>query len=132
MREVIKGKKILLAEDNEMNAEIAMIILEDMGFVVERVEDGCQCVAKIEQMPPDAYDVILMDIQMPNMNGYNATQQIRQLSDDAKANIPIVAMTANAFLEDKNRALENGMNAHIAKPIDEDKVMEILFTIFGQ
>lgn len=132
MREVIKGKKILLAEDNEMNAEIAMIILEDMGFVVERVEDGCQCVAKIEQMPPDAYDVILMDIQMPNMNGYNATQQIRQLSDGAKANIPIVAMTANAFLEDKNRALENGMNAHIAKPIDEDKVMEILFTIFEQ
>ena len=73
-----------------------------------------------------------MDIQMPNMDGYSATQQIRQLGDCVKANIPIVAMTANAFLEDKNRALENGMNAHIAKPIDEDKVMEVLLSVFGR
>ena len=122
----IQGKRILLAEDNDLNAEIATTILEDMGLVVERVRDGIQCVSKIEQMSAKTYDLILMDIQMPNMDGYKATLAIRRLKDQDKANIPIVAMTANAFEEDKKEALSKGMNGHIAKPIDIDKMIETL------
>ena len=129
IKEIIQGKRILLAEDNDLNAEIAMTILEDMGFEVERVEDGIQCVDKIEQEPAGSYDLILMDIQMPNMDGYKATQAIRRLSDRDKSGIPIVAMTANAFEEDKRKALERGMNGHIAKPIAVGKVEEVLMSI---
>lgn len=128
-REVFEGKHILLAEDNELNAEIAVTILEQMGLSVDRVEDGIQCVSRIEQSPADRYDLILMDIQMPNMDGYKATEAIRRLTDPDKAGIPIVAMTANAFEEDKKMALSKGMNAHIAKPIDVAKVEEVLFSI---
>ena len=95
----ISGKHILLAEDNDLNAEIAQFILEDMGLMVDRVEDGVQCVSRIEQKPAGTYDLILMDIQMPNMDGYKATEVIRDLADKSKANIPIIAMTANAFEE---------------------------------
>ena len=129
IKEIIQGKRILLAEDNDLNAEIAMTILEDMGFAVERVEDGIQCVDKIEQEPAGSYDLILMDIQMPNMDGYKATQAIRRLSDKDKSGIPIVAMTANAFEEDKRKALERGMNDHIAKPIAVDKVEKVMISI---
>ena len=129
MGENLRGKHILLAEDNELNAEIAITILEDMGLIIDRVEDGIQCVGRIEQMPANAYDLILMDIQMPNMDGYKATQAIRQLEDKDKANIPIVAMTANAFKEDEEMALSVGMNGHIAKPIDVDKVEQVLCSI---
>ena len=81
-----------MAEDNDLNAEIAITILEDMGLIVERVEDGIQCVAKMEQMPAKSYDLILMDVQMPHMDGYKATETIRELSDEGKAHIPIVAL----------------------------------------
>lgn len=111
------GKRILLAEDNDLNAEIAMTILEEEGFLIERAADGVICVDMIEKTAPDYYDLILMDIQMPNMDGYKATQIIRRLPDKQKANIPIVAMTANAFEEDRKKAFQVGMNGHIAKPM---------------
>ena len=125
-KEVLKGKRILLAEDNELNAEIALVILRDMGLVVDRVEDGVQCVTKIEQMPAGSYDLILMDIQMPNLDGYKATESIRKLKDLNKSGIPIIAMTANAFEENKRHALESGMNGHISKPIDVNSIEEVL------
>ena len=128
----ISGKHILLAEDNDLNAEIAQFILEDMGLMVDRVEDGIQCVAKMEQEPAGTYDLILMDIQMPNMDGYKATEVIRDLADKSKANIPIIAMTANAFEEDRKKALAKGMNGHIAKPVDIEKVRKILQNTFKQ
>ena len=126
----ISGKHILLAEDNDLNAEIAEFILEDMGLIVDRVEDGVQCVSRIEQKPAGTYDLILMDIQMPNMDGYKETEVIRDLSDKNKANIPIIAMTANAFEEDRKKALAKGMNGHIAKPVDIEKMREILQNTF--
>ena len=126
----ISGKHVLLAEDNDLNAEIAEFILKDMGLIVDRVEDGVQCVARIEQKPAGTYDLILMDIQMPNMDGYKATEVIRGLSDKSKANIPIIAMTANAFEEDRKKALAKGMNGHIAKPVDIEKMRKTLQNIF--
>ena len=122
-------KHILLAEDNDLNAEIAIAILEDMGFTVDRAEDGVICVAKLEKSVVGTYDLILMDIQMPNMDGYKATQIIRRLPDKKKAGIPIIAMTANAFAEDKKKAFEMGMNGHIAKPIDVTKLREMMIPI---
>ena len=128
-KEAIRGKHILLAEDNDLNAEIAVAILDDMGLCVDRVSDGIQCVAKLEQEPAGSYDLILMDIQMPNMDGYKATQAIRRFADPKKANIPIVAMTANAFEEDREMALAKGMNGHIAKPVDADKIRQTIVSI---
>ena len=128
----LEGRNILLAEDNDLNAEIAAAILERAGFHTERVEDGVQCVNKIEKMPAGTYDMILMDIQMPKMNGYKATQAIRRLPDRDKACIPIIAMTANAFEEDKREALAAGMNGHIAKPIQVDKLLSILAEVIIQ
>ena len=122
MEKSLRGKHILLAEDNELNAEIAIAILEKAGLIIDRVEDGIQCVNRIEQMPAGTYDMILMDIQMPNMDGYKATKYIRRLQDTKKAEIPIIAMTANAFEEDKKKAFAAGMSGHIAKPIDIEKV----------
>ena len=127
----ISGKHILLAEDNDLNAEIAEFILEDMGLMVDRVEDGVQCVSRIEQKPVGTYDLILMDIQMPNMDGYKATEVIRGLSDKDKATIPIIAMTANAFEEDRKKALAKGMNGHIAKPVDAEKVEKTICSVLG-
>ena len=127
--EILEGGKILLAEDNDLNAEIAEVILERVGLNIERVEDGIQCVNRITEMPAGTYDMILMDIQMPNMNGYKATQAIRHLSDKDKACIPIIAMTANAFEEDKRDAIAAGMNGHIAKPIQVEKLLSILTEI---
>ena len=124
--EILEGRNILLAEDNDLNAEIAEAILERAGLKTERVEDGIQCVNRIEKMPVGTYDVILMDIQMPKMDGYTATQEIRHLPDKDKACIPIIAMTANAFTEDKRAAVAAGMNGHIAKPIQVDKLLSIL------
>ena len=124
--EILEGRNILLAEDNDLNAEITEAILERAGIKTERVEDGIQCVNKITKMPVGTYDMILMDIQMPRMDGYKATQAIRNLSDKDKASIPIIAMTANAFEEDKRDAIAAGMNGHIAKPIQVDKLLSIL------
>ena len=130
--EILEGRNILLAEDNDLNAEIAEAILESAGLKIERVEDGIQCVNRIEKMPADTYDMILMDIQMPQMDGYKATQAIRNLPDEDKASIPIVAMTANAFEEDKRDAIAAGMNGHIAKPIQVDKMLSILSEVIRQ
>ncbi len=124
--EILEGRNILLAEDNDMNAEIAEAILERAGLKIERVENGIQCVNRIMEMPAGTYDMILMDIQMPKMNGYKATQTIRYLPDKDKACIPIIAMTANAFEEDKRDAITAGMNGHIAKPIQVDKLLSML------
>lgn len=130
--ELIKGKRILLAEDNDLNAEIALFILRNMGLEVERVEDGAQCVSTLEQQPAGTYDLIFMDVQMPKMDGYTATQNIRALDDKEKAAIPIVTMTANAFAEDRERALAAGMNGHIAKPIDVEKLEQVLVKLLGE
>ena len=123
----ILGKRVLLAEDNELNAEIAMTVLKENGLKAERAANGKQCMEMLKKMPEDYYDMILMDIQMPEMDGYEATKLIRNL-DDARADIPIVAMTANAFEEDKQKALESGMNAHVSKPVD----MNMLFKVMTQ
>ena len=129
---ILEGRNILLAEDNDLNAEIAAAILERAGFHIERVEDGIQCVNRIEKMPAGTYDMILMDIQMPKMDGYKATQAIRRLPDKDKACIPIIAMTANAFEEDKREAFAAGMNGHIAKPIQVDKLLSTLAEVIMQ
>lgn len=121
-----KGRRILLAEDNDLNAEIAITILEDAGFIVEHAEDGVMCFTKLKQAPVGYYDVILMDIQMPNMDGYTTAQNIRKLPEKEKADIPIIAMTANAFEEDKKNAFDAGMNGHITKPIKVEEVFEQL------
>ena len=128
-REMLEGRKILLAEDNDLNAEIAEAILERAGIETERVEDGIQCVNRIVEMPAGTYDMILMDIQMPQMDGYKATRVIRNLPDQEKACIPILAMTANAFEEDKREDAAAGMNAHIAKPIQVDQLLSTLAEI---
>ena len=130
--EILEGRNILLAEDNDLNAEIAEAILERAGLKIERVENGIQCVDRIMEMPAGTYDMILMDIQMPKMNGYKATQTIRHLPDKDKACIPIIAMTANAFEEDKRKAIAAGMNGHIAKPIQVDNMLSILSEIIRQ
>ena len=121
-----KGKKILLVEDNELNQEIAVEILREAGFVVDVADDGTVAVERMKSAEPGEYDLILMDIQMPVMNGYEATGQIRAFDDPAIASIPIIAMTANAFDEDRKDAMEAGMNGHIAKPVDIPKLLEVL------
>lgn len=125
IREVLADKKILLAEDNDLNAEIAMTILTENGLFVERAEDGKRCIEMLKQRPEEYYAAILMDIQMPRMDGYEATKAIRQL-DGSRASIPIIAMTANAFEEDRKRALEVGMDGYIAKPIHMESVLDAL------
>lgn len=121
-----KGKRILLVEDNELNQEIASTILEEKGFMVDVAGDGTVALEKMEAAPAGRYDLILMDIQMPHMDGYEATRRIRSLGDKAKADIPIYAMTANAFEEDRQKALEAGLNGHIVKPVDIANLMEVL------
>lgn len=121
-----EGKKILLVEDNELNQEIAAEILREAGFVIDVADDGAVAVEKMKAAVPGQYDLILMDIQMPMMNGYEATRKIRAMDNPELSAIPIIAMTANAFDEDRKAALETGMNGHIAKPIDVPKLMEML------
>lgn len=122
----IKGKRILLVEDNELNREIAQEILNESGLIIETANDGTAAVDMVEKSKDGYYDLILMDIQMPIMNGYEATKRIRNMSNIALASIPIIAMTANAFNEDVKIALESGMNDHIAKPLDIDRLFEVL------
>ena len=118
--------RILLVEDNELNQEIATAILSEAGFQVETAEDGRQAVDLVSQSQPGWYQLVLMDVQMPVMNGYEATRCIRQLENRQLADIPILAMTANAFEEDKQEALRSGMNGHISKPINIEKLLETL------
>ena len=120
------NKRILLVEDNELNREIAMALLEETGITIDVATDGIEAVEIINEAPESYYDLILMDIQMPRMDGYTATREIRTLSNNNKANIPIVAMTANAFEEDRKKAFEVGMNGHIAKPIDLSAIVSTL------
>ena len=122
------GKKILLAEDNELNQEIAIEILQSSGFHLDVVDDGQTAVERMSTAQPGQYDLILMDIQMPIMDGYEAAQRIRAMNRPGVTDIPIIAMTANAFDEDRRAALDAGMNGHIAKPIDVPKLMELLQT----
>ena len=126
----LEGKHVLLAEDNELNAEFAKIILEDCGLHVDLARDGFQCVSKVVQKPVGTYDFILMDIQMPNMNGYLATQKIRSIPE--KNRIPIIAMSANAFDEDKKQALNVGMDGYISKPIDMEKLQSQIIEILKE
>ena len=121
---LFKGKKILLTEDNELNREIAVELLKEEGFILDTAEDGTIAVEKMRTAKPGQYDLILMDIQMPIMDGYEATRQIRKLENPETANIPIVAITANAFEEDRQKALEAGMNEHVSKPIDLARLLE--------
>ena len=125
--EDIKGKRILVAEDNELNAEITLTVLKEKGLLVERAANGKECVEMLKEKPADYYDMILMDIQMPEMDGYQATEMIRNLGD-SRAAVPIVAMTANAFEEDRQKALDAGMNAHVSKPVD----MNVLFRVMAK
>lgn len=122
----LKGKRLLLVEDNELNLEIAQEILTESGFLVETAEDGTVAVDKVKNSQPGYYDLVLMDVQMPIMNGYEATKAIRELDNEELANIPIVAMTANAFDEDVKLSMEAKMNGHLAKPIDVNRLMETL------
>ena len=126
MKELFAGKRVLLVEDNDLNREIAKAILTDEGFVVDEAHNGQIAVEIISQSAPKTYEVVLMDIQMPVMDGYEATRQIRNLSDKMKANVPIVAMTANAFEEEKRKAMASGMNGHIAKPIEVAVLFETI------
>ncbi|MDO4479187.1 MAG: ATP-binding protein [Lachnospiraceae bacterium] len=127
----LSGRHILMAEDNELNAEIAMAILEEVGICVDWVMDGSACVERLKEQPEETYDLILMDVQMPVMNGYEATRAIRALPDCARRDIPIIAMTANAFEEDKKEAYDAGMNGHIAKPVNVEELLAQLARIIG-
>lgn len=129
-KSILEGKCVLLVEDNELNAEIAMAILEQSGLILDRVEDGLACINRLSEVDADLYDLILMDIQIPNMNGYEATRRIRQFENVKKASIPILAMTANAFEEDKKMAIKAGMNGHISKPIDVNVLEKQIINIF--
>ena len=120
------GKRLLLVEDNEMNREIATAILSELGFAVEQAENGAVAVDKVANSKDGYYDIILMDLQMPVMDGYKATSEIRTLPNRAQAGIPIVAMTANAFDTDRQKCLEAGMNAHVSKPIDVEVLKHTL------
>ena len=122
---------MLLVEDNELNREIATAILEEAGITADTAADGTEAVDIIHKAPEDKYDLVFMDIQMPKMDGYMATREIRTLQNNKKANIPIVAMTANAFEEDKKKSFEAGMNGHIAKPISIEEIAKVLDGIFA-
>ena len=124
--------RILIAEDNDLNAEIAIELLTEVGVLVERASDGIICIDMLQKAGSEYYDVILMDIQMPNMDGYKTTRIIRSMDDPVKASIPILAMTANAFEEDKKAAVEAGMDGHIAKPIDVSIIMEEIGKVLGK
>ena len=125
------GKRVLLAEDNEMNQILAENILTSVGLDVDIACDGTEAVEKMVVKPAGFYDVILMDVQMPNMDGYEATRLIRKLEDKDKAAIPIIAVTANAFDKDRRIAIDAGMNGHLAKPYDIPMIMETLKKLLG-
>ena len=118
-------------EDNELNREISREILKGDGFLVEEAADGLEAVKKVRDAEPGHYDLILMDIQMPNMDGYEATRQIRKLKEKGRFDVPIIAVTANAFVEDRRSAMEAGMDEHISKPIDIGELNKAILRIFG-
>lgn len=125
-QEDYSGKRLLLVEDNELNREIAQVILEEAGFLIETAPDGTDAVSMMEQSEEGYYNAVLMDVQMPVMNGYEATKAIRAMHRKDVKTLPIIAMTANAMEDDKEAALKSGMNAHIAKPLDISLLMSVL------
>ncbi len=127
---ILSRKRILLAEDNDLNAEITTAVLEGLGIRTERAEDGSVCVDMLQKAEAGYYDLIIMDLQMPNMDGYEAARRIRAMTDAHKSDIPIVALTANTFEEDKKKALEAGMNAHLAKPVEIPELVKTLSSLF--
>ena len=120
------GKRLLVVEDNALNREIAVTMLEEAGFAVDTAENGKLAVDKVRESAPGYYDLVLMDIQMPVMNGYEATRAIRALPDAEKAALPIVAITANAFDEDRQNAAKAGMNGHLSKPFDMQQLLAMI------
>ena len=126
-----RGRRLLLTEDNELNREIATELLREYGFVVDTAENGSVAVRKAAGSAPGTYDLILMDIQMPVMDGFEATRRIRALPEPALSHIPIIAMTANAFDEDRRAAARCGMNGFISKPIDMEELLRTLHQVFG-
>ena len=126
LAQVLSGKHFLAAEDNFLNAGILTDLLEMEGATVEIVENGKLAVERFERCEPGEFDAILMDVQMPVMNGYEATKAIRRLNDPSRAQVPILAMTADAFEEDRQKALRSGMNGHLTKPVEIDKLFEAL------
>lgn len=127
-----EGKRLLLVEDNPLNQEVARTLLAEEGFVIECAGDGLEALEMVSGSVPGYYDLILMDIQMPRMDGYQASKEIRNLANPGLARIPIVALTANAFEEDKKEAFASGMDGHMAKPFDLEKAMSILEEILGR
>ena len=128
----LKGKRILLVEDNEINCEIAQELLVSQGYVVETANDGSVALEKVKTSEPGYYSFILMDIQMPVMDGYEATKAIRKLEDPELAQIPIIALSANAFVEDYNRSFEAGMNAHFPKPINIEELQDMIKSVLSK
>ena len=124
--EIVKGRRILLVDDNEMNREITEDMLEDNGFVVETAEDGAAAVDAVSKAAPGYFDCVLMDIQMPKVDGLEAARKIRALPNRVRANVPIIAMTANAFEEDRRKSFDAGMDAHLSKPIDAMKLIQVI------
>lgn len=124
--ELLKNRRIIVAEDNDMNREITVEMLSGKGLIIEEAVNGKEVVEKIKTAAPGFYSMILMDIQMPEMDGFEATQAIRALTNRRRANIPIIAMTANGFAEDRQKSFDAGMDAHLAKPLDPEKLIETI------
>ncbi|MBO7551833.1 MAG: response regulator, partial [Fibrobacter sp.] len=127
---LFEGKRVLLVEDNELNREIALDHLKELGFIVDEAENGADALQRIKSNRPGLYDLVLMDIQMPVMDGYEAACEIRKLGNSGYSQVPIVAMTANAFEEDRQKAFQVGMNGHVAKPVDPQKLSDYLAQFF--
>ena len=127
-----KGKRLLLVEDNELNREIALEILGEYGFHIDTAENGVEALGKVSASRPGDYDLVLMDIQMPVMDGYEATRRIRLLDHSGLSSIPIIAMTANAFAEDRRAALECGMNGFISKPLDLKELIQVVNSVLDK
>ena len=132
VKDLFRRRKILLVDDNELNLEIETELFQEIGFLVDTAENGQDAVDKILQAAPEEYGLILMDIQMPVMNGYDAARTIRQFEDPARANLPIIALSANAFDEDRRMSKASGMNAHMAKPLDMQKLLELIAAIMQE
>ena len=129
---IFRGKKVLLVEDNALNREIARMLLKEMGFIIDDAWNGKEAYDKVRESESGEYSIVLMDIQMPIMDGYEATKLIRNLPNRAQANVPIIAMTANAFAEEKKNALACGMNAHVSKPIDVNTLFKTMENIIKE
>ena len=125
-------RRVLVVEDNELNREIAVDLLEEAGFLVETAEDGAEAVEKVRSSRPGYYTLVLMDLRMPVMDGHSAARAIRALENPDLANVPIVALSANTFDEDRKQSAECGMNAHLAKPLDVDRLLELIDGITGK